>query len=101
MTTDELRDTNVAIDLPFETAGPARMKYKHTGQQVWTPPPGWREGAPPIDPWLAERLGVSPDLGVSGPVASTVPNTDTLVEPTEEVPPIDVSDTGPTPPSMP
>jgi hypothetical protein len=66
MTEEQIRDAGLRIDVPFESPLPADLKYKDTGQQVWTPPPGFRQGLPPIDDWLAERLGVPRDLGTEG-----------------------------------
>jgi hypothetical protein len=63
MTEQEIRDAGMQIDLPFESAGPEWLTYSDTGQQAWVPPSDWRAGMPPIDPLVAERLGVPPDLG--------------------------------------
>jgi hypothetical protein len=66
MTEQQIRDAGLRIDVPFESPLPVDLKYKDTGQQAWTPPPGFRQGLPPIDDWIAERLGVPRDLGTEG-----------------------------------
>jgi hypothetical protein len=48
MSEQQIRDAGGAIDLPYVIPEPAGLKYKDTGQQVWTPPPGWRKGLPPL-----------------------------------------------------
>jgi hypothetical protein len=62
MTEDQIRNAGLAIDVPFEAVDPEWPTYEATGQQEWTPPPGFRLGMPPVDPILAERLGVPEDL---------------------------------------
>jgi hypothetical protein len=63
MNEQQIRDAGLRIDLPFDDPLPAPLKYKDTGQQTWTPPPGFRQGMPPIDEKLAADLGVPRDLG--------------------------------------
>jgi hypothetical protein len=63
MTEQQIRNAGLRIDVPFEATMPVDLKYKDTGQKVWTPPPGWRQGAPPIDDWIAEEFGLPRDLG--------------------------------------
>lgn len=65
MTEQQIRDAGLRIDLPFDDPLPVTLKYKATGQQAWTPPPGFRQGMPPIDEKLAADLGVPRDLGQS------------------------------------
>jgi hypothetical protein len=48
MSERQIRDAGGAIDVPYGTPEPVGLKYKDTGQQVWTPPPGWRQGLPPL-----------------------------------------------------
>jgi len=43
MNEQQIRDAGLAIDVPFEAPMPVALKYKDTGQQVWTPPPGWQD----------------------------------------------------------
>lgn len=63
----DLRNAGMTIDVPFESPNPAMLKYADKGQQTWTPPPGFRMGMPPIDPGLAENLGVPRDLNTLAP----------------------------------
>lgn len=49
MNEQQIRDAGLAIDLPFDTPMPKDITYKDTGQQVWTPPPGFRQGLPPVE----------------------------------------------------
>jgi hypothetical protein len=62
MTLNEIKAAGLMVDLPFETAEPKMLKYKTGSAQEWVPPSGWRQGMPPIDPLIAERLGVPRDL---------------------------------------
>lgn len=63
MTETQIRDAGMRIDVPFEAGSPAPLRYrKGAGKQTWTPPPGWDQGAPPIDPQLAADFGVPRDL---------------------------------------
>lgn len=63
MTETQIRDAGMRIDVPFEAGLPVALKYRvGAGKQAWTPPSGWDQGAPPIDPQLAEDFGVSRDL---------------------------------------
>jgi hypothetical protein len=63
MTETQIRDAGMRIDVPFEAGLPVALKYRTgAGKQTWTPPSGWDQGAPPIDPQLAEDFGVSRDL---------------------------------------
>jgi hypothetical protein len=48
MSEQAIRDAGYLIDLPYEAPSPVALKYKDTGQQVWTPPPGFRQGLPPL-----------------------------------------------------
>lgn len=66
MNEQQIRDAGLRIDLPYDDPLPVALKYKDTGQQAWTPPPGFRQGMPPIDEQLATDLGVSRDLGQEG-----------------------------------
>ena len=61
MTEQQIRDAGLRIDVPYDDPLPVALKYKDTGQQAWTPPPGFRQGMPPIDEKLAADLGVSRD----------------------------------------
>ena len=63
MTEQQIRDAGLRIDVPYDDPLPVALKYQDTGQQAWTPPPGFRQGMPPIDEKLAADLGVSRDLG--------------------------------------
>jgi hypothetical protein len=63
MNEQQIRDAGLRIDVPYEAPMPVALKYKDTGQKAWTPPPGWRQGASPIDEKLAADLGVPRDLG--------------------------------------
>jgi hypothetical protein len=63
MTEQQIRDAGLRIDVPYDDPLPVALKYKDAGQQAWTPPPGFRQGMPPIDEKLAADLGVSRDLG--------------------------------------
>jgi hypothetical protein len=63
MNEQQIRDAGLRVDVPFESPLPVGLKYKNTGQQEWTPPPGFRQGLPPIDEDLATSLGVPRDLG--------------------------------------
>ena len=63
MNEQQIRDAGLRIDLPYDDPLPVSLKYKDTGQQTWTPPPGFRQGMPPIDEKLAANLGVPRDLG--------------------------------------
>ena len=63
MNEQQIRDAGLRIDVPYETPLPGALKYQDTGQKVWTPPAGFRQGMPPIDEQLARDLGVSRDLG--------------------------------------
>ena len=63
MTEQQIRDAGLRIDLPYDDPLPVALKYKDTGQQAWSPPPGFRQGMPPIDEKLADDLGVPRDLG--------------------------------------
>lgn len=65
-TEQHIRQAGLRIDLPFEAPMPKAISYKDTGQQAWTPPPGWRQGAPPIDEKLARDAGLPRDLGAGG-----------------------------------
>ena len=59
MTETQIRDAGMRIDVPFEAGLPVALKYRQgAGKQTWTPPSGWDQGAPPIDPQLAEDFGV-------------------------------------------
>jgi hypothetical protein len=64
MNEQQIRDAGLRIDLPVESPSPVLLHYEATGQQTWTPPPGWRVGMPPIDSDLAHDLGVPTDLGI-------------------------------------
>lgn len=63
MNEQQIRDAGLRIDLPYDDPLPVALKYKATGQQTWTAPPGFRQGMPPIDEKLAADLGVPRDLG--------------------------------------
>jgi hypothetical protein len=63
MNEQQIRDAGLRIDLPYDDPLPVALKYKDTGQQAWTSPPGFRQGLPPIDEQLAADLGVPRDLG--------------------------------------
>ena len=63
MNEQQIRDAGLRIDVPYDDPMPVALKYKDTGQKAWTPPPGWRQGASPIDEQLATALGVPRDLG--------------------------------------
>jgi hypothetical protein len=64
MTEQQIRDAGLRIDLPFDDPMPVALRYSDEGSaQAWTPPPGWRQGLPPIDEQLAADLGVPRDLG--------------------------------------
>ena len=76
MTEGAIRTAGVLIDVPFETGVPEWIAYKNSGQQTWTPPPGFRQGMPPIDPQLAERLGLPADLSELAPADGGEPSGD-------------------------
>ena len=85
MDEEGIRAQGMAIDLPYEDPLPVPLKYKDTGQQVWTPPPGWRDGMPPIDGQLASDLGVPRELGDSGTPGATTPDAPADQEGTTDV----------------
>lgn len=59
-----IRQKGLNVDLPFETPGPQKLRYSDQGPaKAWTPPEGFRLGMPPIDPDLADDLGVDRNLG--------------------------------------
>lgn len=43
MSERQIRAAGLRIDLPFEAPLPRDITYKDTGQQTWTPPPGWKD----------------------------------------------------------
>jgi hypothetical protein len=65
MNEQQIRDAGLRIDLPYDDPLPVDLKYADKGQQTWTPPPGFRQGMPPIDEKLAADLGVPRDLSQS------------------------------------
>lgn len=65
MTEGEIRAAGLAIDVPYEAPMPKRLEYEDTGQQAWTPPPGFRQGLPPLE-GEEEAEGGSPGETESG-----------------------------------
>lgn len=66
MNEQQIRDAGLRIDVPFESPLPVGLKYKDTGQQAWTPPPGFRQGLPPLENGGPEDGGSSGETGGSG-----------------------------------